>query len=573
MRHLAFWIPVFSTLLVVLSNGCEGARGCDEVAQAARAVLETNCYRCHGQDDPPMGGVNVLDVAGMLEKKAVLPGQPDESPLYQRLSQGAMPPAGEAPRPSAQDIEKLKQWIACGAKDFVQSRGPGSQILMQTMLRAMRSDLEEHVSESRRPHTRYLVLTHLWNAGVDDATLDLYRRALSKMLNSLSWGSKVVAPVAIDPQKTVYRIYLPDYRWQPQAGKSPDGDLWNLLLGAYPFGLIQESSDDYAFVRDETGTPLPWIHADWFVNATSVPPLYYTMLRLPSDLPALEAELGVNSDADIAQGVAMRAGFSQSGVSQHNRVIERHDSSFGPYWKSYDFQDSDGVHNIFAKPLGPPSPFSIDPAFEFQQSGGEILFSLPNGLQGFVIVGSDGSRLDEAPAAIVTDKQQPDGIVRSGRSCMGCHLDGIIFKADEIRTEFDPTAAIASLEVVNAVHGLYPPAAEFEQVQTADRELYRSALSATNASHGGAEPVSALADDFDRALDLERAAAELWVTVDALRNNAAVLKLLAPLDGSPGRSVKRDVFQSVFQNAICILQEATPLVNGVLGCASSAPPQ
>ena len=34
----------------------------------------------------------------------------------------------------------------------------------------------------------------------------------------------------------------------------------------------------------------------------------------------------------------LRAGFLKSGVSDHNRLIERHESNYGAYWVSYDFK-------------------------------------------------------------------------------------------------------------------------------------------------------------------------------------------------------------------------------------------
>ncbi len=72
-----------------------------------------------------------------------------------------------------------------------------------------------------------------------------------------------------------------------------------------------------------------------------------------------------------------------SGVSRNNRVIERHEipgSRCRGYWLSYDFAsngDPIAPKDILANPL------------DFVQDGGEIIFTLPNGLQGYMIVGAD----------------------------------------------------------------------------------------------------------------------------------------------------------------------------------------
>ena len=83
---------------------------------------------------------------------------------------------------------------------------------------------------------------------------------------------------------------------------------------------------------------------------------------------------------------AVRAGFNGSGVARNNRVLERHDAAHGAYWKSYDFSDNTNRQNIFEHPLGPGG------ASGFQHAGGEIIFHLPNGLHGYLLVDGTGRR-------------------------------------------------------------------------------------------------------------------------------------------------------------------------------------
>jgi mono/diheme cytochrome c family protein len=106
-----------SLLLLGCALGIGSARAADAgLAVKATAVLNANCRRCHGQDGTAEGGMNfILDPAKLVARKKIVPGQPDQSPLFKRLSTGKMPPAGEQPRPSAADVAVVKQWIEAGA--------------------------------------------------------------------------------------------------------------------------------------------------------------------------------------------------------------------------------------------------------------------------------------------------------------------------------------------------------------------------------------------------------------------------------------------------------------------------
>src|ERR1700676_3755289 len=98
------WLPL---LLAggVLGSGSLRAAEMDQSTLAAKAVgvLTTNCHRCHGQDGTAEGGMNfILDPVKLVARKKIVPGQPDQSLLFKRVSTGKMPPSGEQPRPSAE---------------------------------------------------------------------------------------------------------------------------------------------------------------------------------------------------------------------------------------------------------------------------------------------------------------------------------------------------------------------------------------------------------------------------------------------------------------------------------------
>lgn len=95
-----------------------------------RPIFRAHCFDCHGATDELKGGLD-LRLVRFLKKggengAAVVPGNPNESYLLQRLRDGEMPP-GEDTVP-AEEIAIIERWIAAGAKTArpePESIGPG----------------------------------------------------------------------------------------------------------------------------------------------------------------------------------------------------------------------------------------------------------------------------------------------------------------------------------------------------------------------------------------------------------------------------------------------------------------
>ena len=64
---------------------------------------------------------------------------------------------------------------------------------------------------------------------------------------------------------------------------------------------------------------------------------------------------------------------------------------------------SEGTGNLFRFPLGPAFADNPFPNQAFEHAGGEIIFNLPNGLQGYLLVDAKGDRIDAGPIDIVGD--------------------------------------------------------------------------------------------------------------------------------------------------------------------------
>lgn len=102
-----------------------GAASKVDFARDIRAILSDKCFQCHGPDQTKRKAKLRLDTPeGALGKAAsgepaVVPGRPDDSELIRRVTsedpEERMPPAKSGKPLSADEVAKLKAWIAQGA--------------------------------------------------------------------------------------------------------------------------------------------------------------------------------------------------------------------------------------------------------------------------------------------------------------------------------------------------------------------------------------------------------------------------------------------------------------------------
>lgn len=421
----------FQFLVAVIGLSAATVSGADipQVATQAKAVLEKHGYECHGKNGSNEGNLNfILNRDRLVSSKKIVPGEPGDSLLLKKIRSEEMPPDRDnngkkiAERPTPEDLATLRKWIEAGAPDFKPAAEPRKFISNTDVLEFIHQDQLKAAERSRR-FLRYFTITHLYNAGMSEDELQSYRAGLSKLINSLSWGRNVVVPQPVDSAQTIFRIDLRDYRWKEST--------WARILEVNPYGVTYESRSAKA-AYEIAHTDVPAIRADWFVFIASRPPLYHDLLELPTTAGELEKLLKVDVADNIQSEQVKRSAFNTSGVSRNNRMIERHESPHGAYWKSYDFASNVGRQNLFQAPLGPGENAKF-----FKHDGGEIIFNLPNGLQAYLLVDATGKRLDKAPTNIVKDSKQGDSAVVNGISCMSCHNKGMLPATDQIRKHVD----------------------------------------------------------------------------------------------------------------------------------------
>ena len=545
--------------LLTLIVGSQHGFAQSQLAQDAYAIFEGSCLICHGPDGAYRETL-LMEHATLIQKGTVVPGNPNASELYKRLlgntERGAQMPFNQ-PQLSAQSIDTIRRWILAGAPDWAVIPTTDSRFISPGEIL---NTIEDHLMSLEpfdRAYARYFTLAHLYNAGSSDRIgsaigvsrtpeiLGEYRKALYKLVNSLSWGSTIINPIPIDSQGTIFYIDLRHYEWDVNDG-------WTKIEEAYPYHIAFGAPTQTALraqlgqLQTQMKTDVPSVHIDWFIATASNPPLYHDLLSLPLTDRDLETRLEVDVARNLinAPGVRVwRAGFNNSGVSTNNRVVERHTSRYGAYWKSYDFSGSVGAQNIFTHPLN------------FNHDGGEAIFNLPNGLQGYYLVNASGFRLDEAPINIVSNPAASDPTVRNGLSCIGCHTEGMKTFEDEVRSviESNPNPPYNKAQALR----LYVEKSDMDARVGGDMERYREALEATGGVLGGVEPISRFHEAFQGPVDAAYAAAlvglETEPFLEKVRENTGLQNVgLLALEGENG-SVQRDTWTSSFRDVMYAL--------------------
>ena len=191
MRVRLFMAWVFLSMCFLWHSPVDAQQ---RIANQAYAIFEQNCLNCHGEHGAFTEAI-IIEHTALLETGAVVPRRPGVSEVYKRLIEKRLErrmPLGQPPL-SPVAIDTIRQWILAGAPNWETAEGDVGFISPTEKLTA----IEKHVNGLApfdRAFARYFTMTHLYNAGETPEALHAYQRALSKLVNSLSWGRKVINP-------------------------------------------------------------------------------------------------------------------------------------------------------------------------------------------------------------------------------------------------------------------------------------------------------------------------------------------------------------------------------------------
>ena len=518
-----------------------------QLASAADEFIGKYCRNCHGlgqknQDTFPAGSLkSIADNPAF-----VVPGNRNASAMFKSITSGRMPPGQ---KPSNAEIDQLGAWVdSLGQQALVkqvkETPPERSRDMMdwRDEIKAALNDIGT-VSEIDRPFIRYFSYRAFFNGYYPCETEEAYKKrteyftaGFNKALNSVSLGPVAIVPETVkDTKDVLVRVDIRDLGWNTSK--------WDQLVAKYPYGYDPSSDSSLKALAHDTNTLLPLMNAGWFTANALQPENYHMLLELTENVRDLEARIGVDVDKNIRALKVVRTAFEEgnSGVSDHNRLLERHDqANRGYYWKSYDFGKSKGRGDLKRHPHGPEDVEPLDYGLEsFKHDGGEMIFSLPNGLQGYYLSDHKGIRLNAGPTQVVSFRDRPIGKgieIVNGRSCVSCHADGIIAKRDQYRKHIE-TSTLFSNDAREVLLKMYQPQDVLDRYYEQDRAAFTATLARINASEkapdgslkskaapNGGEIITWFADTHEEDMDFERLAAEFGMTPDEFTRESRRIK-------------------------------------------------
>lgn len=576
--------------------------------------FESYCVECHGEGGEA-GFTFANDMPKLASSALIKKDKPETSKIWQRMSSKSMPPSEASAFPSDEEKEIVLKWIAAGTPlTFGTATGGGRKFfLANQMLDSIAADLLK-LPQADRKFMRYLTLRNLYNQSsggvplIKDEQLFAFRNGLSFLVNSLHWRKEVTPlTVVANTEKTVLRLDLRRYSstvgelerlgirglapssssWSYAKGYGLTSDAWDYLVVNDPYKISYEGKKA-KFIREQTGVEFPFMRGDIFTflasrshNAKKPETFkfaYYQILGIEGNFEEFNrAIFGRSISEQLQDGntSVIRSGFAVSGVSDHNRLLERHvipsyQASVGneaAYWLSYDFGGSIGNQHLESHPLGPKSAFQAINGGKrvFSHDGGEVIFSLPNGLHAYMLFTSAGSLLDEGPVNIVRDKKRI--VVLNGVSCMDCHKMGMLEKTDTVRAHIDENRDEYTAEELEILDRLYRPLSDTQTLSNqfaydtktylqakaktvADKDLFQGAQKYNEAIASG---VPDLHDLFVSDVSTAIAASEVDLDEASFKSSLKDTPELRQILGAfltDGKIVKRETFREFFPQLV-----------------------
>jgi hypothetical protein len=306
----------------------------------------------------------------------------------------------------------------------------------------------------------YVTLNHLAGGEGGAGGLEVYRFGVTKALNSISTKPTINKLEPLDPGESVYRLRLDQFSLN-------DNNLRSILTAPGAKEGAKKVGDSIV------------VKGDWLVYAVTRPEVYDRIMRIPNSVGALESQLKLGG-----KQISGEVGDRQSDVTFGRRTLIRMDSNVGGepggyYWRSVDY-------------FGP-------------LVAGEFFFSLPNGLQGYMLSGFATQHRIDAQPFVATDKARPqDGIGRcvgnasqcgyviNGESCMTCHENGVNMNKNMTnfkggtKEEFEAAVNKDSQRFMNAIAKMGFDSVGTEPIKKT-LETFRARTGMTDKRPGGSE--------------------------------------------------------------------------------------
>lgn len=385
------------------------------------------------------------------------------------------------------------------------------------------------------PYIRYTSLHELHNRGATLDDMNTARAGISKVLNSTArYAPEIVNPVPVDPYSLVYRFDIRDY-WgyvrttdvgsdclsgdsntayldpgtvEPSAACSLE--LWDRITR----GNYDVSPDDSEWIAlgrpaNNEGFREQYVEATQLAYTLSRPDVYNDIMQIPPFAGSLERQVGID------KSLTYQFMTVNDAITIGERLMWRAESIDGYYWKTVDqfsmvdfifyerpapiFTNERDKSQIITTPVlanddgsvSIPNGYTGNTGAQAQAS--EVIFSLPNGLQGYAIFGAGNQRRDDAFTFVVIDPRRVGELpgdrsangplnfsgkrLLNGASCMGCHGGGMNRAPDNMRPYIAaaPRGAWTKHATLDAIEELYPGGEVMGEIIENDRDFFLSA--------------------------------------------------------------------------------------------------
>lgn len=278
----------------------------------ADEVLETHCASCH-QTGRPGGSAPQGDLGNIayqhelaVDQARVVPGVPDASPLYHVLLDRHRPLKvfGSGAGPTTAEIEAVRDWIA--SLDVPRGDCRLRRIMHPRDEAALIQDWDRFLGPTVAADVRYVSLSALANACIDDAELAVLREAATSLLGAASKVSTPAVVETVGDQSLLLAVRLRSLGWLV--------DDWDALVSP----------------RGEADARV--VPADWLADALNVAPLLAVSETLIGGLEPTRALRRIyRDDVRLVRAAAERgepagyfdlrlAGFSGDGENLARRL-------------------------------------------------------------------------------------------------------------------------------------------------------------------------------------------------------------------------------------------------------------
>jgi hypothetical protein len=296
--------------------------------------------------------------------------------------------------------------------------------------------------------------------------------------------------------------------------------------------------------------------ADSMLDAATIGNAYYALVDVDVNQTLddfILNNLGIDVDQNLEDEDQVRAGTTKSRISRQDRMVQRDEIEVrqGVLWQSFDFEDNADNDSIFDDPFG------------FAEGGTEAIFTLPNGMLGFIIADENSTIVEDSD--ILFDTQQNNFRAVTMISCSSCHASGFIPVVDEVKDIALANAITTGLDndEVEQLRAVFPSPQEFAKIVDDDSTLFfKNALNRANVDLEGGDQIASVFLRFDQDMTLEDAAGDLGITSDELLDNLPILNpALQILDDG---QLDRDDFTQFYVDSVCrltVVNDNAPDVN------------